>query len=291
MKLKQGLNIRKENEEFVFEFNESKIKKITSRMFPILLNKNNFNSQGYGILERAGFIEFEEIDIFYKVRGEIAEMLASNLIRDLYKAKHKVDVDLKTYEVSQFKGYDMFNIEYNWGNKHFGGVPDMVISKPTEHRTLFEVKSKNMKMYTLIAENGNIPEEEKLQAIHLGVLSKTPRVGMVYIFFTDKQETAIKKEIGKGNIKGIDVINEMGLTYRDIKPKVIYYDVDFENDFESMMLAKDILDSAIARGRIHSSKFKANEIQVLHEYLGLIETNHMEDLEIKENNNNNGGFL
>ena len=54
MKLKDDLKIINdiENEVYVFEELKGKTpKKITSRMFPILLGENAFNSTGYGILE------------------------------------------------------------------------------------------------------------------------------------------------------------------------------------------------------------------------------------------------
>lgn len=279
MKLKNDLKIEKKDEYYVFEFDETKVKKITSRMFPILLNKNSFQSVGYGILERANMLVFEQIDEFYQVRGSIAELISANLLRDLYKAKHKVDIDLKTYEVSQFKGYDMFNIEYKWGNKHFGGVPDMVISQPKEYRTLFEIKSKNIKYYENIAGNKQVPEEELLQAKHLGYLSKTNKIGMVYVFFNDKQESEIKELMEKGIKTAIDIVEKLNLTYKTVKTKVLYYDIDFDDVLDDMMLAKDILDTAIERGMIHESKFNKKEIEALNKYIGIKDTNHMEDLD------------
>ena len=165
----------------------------------------------------------------------------------------------------------MFNSSYNWGDEDFGGVPDMVISKPSEYRTLFEVKTKNIKSYEWIVDKGLIPQEELYQSYHLGYLSKTPKVSMVYVFFTDEQEEKIKHLIAIDVKKPQDIIDQLELTYRNTKIKIFTYDLDRADVFLDMQASKLEIDTAVSNGKIHKTKFRADELMILDDYIDKME--------------------
>lgn len=150
MKLVKGLQIQELENDFKFEFKS--LKKITSTKLPELLGLNQWNTIGQAILERARMLEYEGIDPFYTVRGSIAESLAYDYLVHYYKSKHQVDIDLRTFNQKDFRGYDFYNEIDNpkIANDKFGGVPDIVLSKPAEFRSTIEVKSKNIKAYEYI---------------------------------------------------------------------------------------------------------------------------------------------
>lgn len=262
MKLKDGITIEDKGNYFQIDFSKYKVKKITSRTFPILLGKNNFTSIGYGVLERANLIVFEEIDKFYTLRGDIAEKITKQLVIDFYKHKEKVDIELKVFKPQDFKGFDMFDKSYKWGNEYFGGVPDLTITKPSEFRTVIEVKSKNIKSYDYIIEKNRVPEEEIMQGEMLSTLSKAPNLIMAYIFFTDEQENVIKD--GLANNKTADqIIEENKWNYRVIKSKFKLYDIDMDKTYKEMEKAKKFLDDIIASGKVSKQLFNVDELMII----------------------------
>lgn len=276
MKLKDDLKIINDIENEVYVFEDLKgitPKKITSRMFPILLGENAFNSTGYGILERANLLVYvDDFDKWYGLRGEIAEIIAVKMLKDFYKHKHNVEIELKTFEPKQFKGYDMFHESYSYGNKDFGGVPDLTITNPKEHRAVIEVKSKNMKNYEWIfgdKDNHQVPEAEKMQGEQLAWLGRTDKLLMLYVFFTNEQEEIIKEAL-KNKQQAIDVINKHNWSYRTVKTVFKPYDLDLDQVHRFMLTAKSTLDSSIKSGTISHHHFNKKETEIIEAY---IETN------------------
>jgi hypothetical protein len=186
--LKDGIGVSYDKEKFSFTFqnvNVQKGRKVTSRAFPCLLGKNKHESSGKTTLERFGLIEKEQIDPYWLVRGNLAEKIAYDFIKNHYKTKFGVDLALTTWKMEEI-AYDNFP-----KNDKFGGMIDIAISQPTEYRAVVEVKSKSMKDYDSIKESkGN--EEEVLQGVFLAYLSKSEKCLMVYVFFTPEQEKQIK---------------------------------------------------------------------------------------------------
>lgn len=270
MKLIRGLKIKKENDNYVFDFsNIGTPKKITSRVFPMLLGKNMYNSPGYAVLDRARMISFTDIDSWYKFRGELAEKLAYDYIKAYYKSVENVDVDLKSFNVEDFKGYDMFDMSYgSRGNETFGGVPDIAISKPREHRAIIEVKSKNISRYENIVVEKQIPEEELLQARLLGYLSRVDKVIMAYVFLTNEQEENIKsllKENPGANVD--DYIKDNNLTFKDFEIRIALRNVEREEMHILTRQAQNELEGLLNSGSIPKHKFNSFELGVLDEYI------------------------
>lgn len=279
MNLKQGLKITKSDNLFFFDFSKAKIKKITGRMFPILLGENDFTSIGYGILDRAGFLEWQgDIEAWYKLRGEIAESIIFDLLKAFHKHKNNVDITIKKFHQTQFKGYDMFDMSYKWGNPDFGGVPDSAISEPKEYKTVVEVKSKNEKNYSWIIEKGNIPEAEKKQALLMGYLSKMPTATLGYCFFTDEQEDIIKLATDQGK-SAQEVITQNEWSYKNVKSRLKTFEIDMETLYTDLKRAKLNLDKHIGDGCIPRKFFNESEIAILEEY---ISDNFMDEIDETE---------
>lgn len=170
---------------FTFDINTNKYKKITSRRYPELLNKNPFTSVGKSLLDMFYQVESEEFDDWYTLRGAVGEHLAELHIIEKFKADGKA---IKTIHFSpqQFEGYDQFP-----KNEFLGGVIDIAIAEPKDERAIVECKSKGIKDLEKI-ENEQ-PIEEVLQGELLCMLAKCTQYYMAYVFFTKEQEDKIKK--------------------------------------------------------------------------------------------------
>ena len=167
-------------------------------------------------------IQPSEIDKYYSVRGDMAELLTLTFLTNHYKSKG-IDVELMTWDKNKVQ-YDNFR-----HNEKFGGLLDIGIKSPENLRAVVEVKSKSLKDIDKIKKSrGNI--EEVQQGLFLTYLSNMTRAGeyqntikkclMVYVFFTPDQESAIENYTSQKELNepGFDtrkfakeLINEMGL--------------------------------------------------------------------------------
>lgn len=274
MLLKKGLRIKDAGDSFEFDFSNSKIGKVTSRMLPILLGENKFQSIGYGILDRAKMLGFSEIEQWYMARGSIAEHLVLEYLKAFYKATKGIEVDLKAFEISDYEGYDMFNESYKYGSKKFGGTPDIAITNPLEHRATVEVKSKNVKHYEYIVNRKIIPVDELRQGEQLAYLSKASSLIMAYVFFTDDQETQIKnilktdnKAVSNGNYDGEALANLLDFNYKNVIIKISFNKVDRDRIEGLMDYAYETLHSTIESSLVPKEYFSKKEIIILEEYI------------------------
>lgn len=212
LKLKPDIKVEYDKENYNYRFdgiNPDKMKKVTSRAFSCLLGHNQWESTGKTILERFNGVVKEDIDPYYMVRGDIAEILVKDFLKKQYKERN-IDIELVTWDKEKVH-YDNFS-----KNAKFGGLIDIAIAKPAKYRAVVEVKSKSIKDYGKIQKSrGNV--DEVLQGKFLSVLAEVPKCLMIYVFFEPNQEQHIKEYIGA--------------------QKNIGYDID------SMMLAKEIIKS------------------------------------------------
>lgn len=269
MLLKKGLNITDVGDSFEFEFGDN-IGKITSRMLPMLLGESRFNSVGYAVLDRAKMLAFSEIDHWYKARGSIAEHLVNEYLKAFYKAKKKVDIELKHFDMTSFQGYDMFHESYSYGNSRFGGTPDLAIIKPTEHRATVEVKSKNTKHYDFIVNRKEIPLEELRQGQQLAYLSKTDTLIMGYVFFTDFQEELIidaVKDDTSGSFNGESLAKLLQFDFRNVIVKISFHTIDRDNIEVLMESAYSTLHTFVENKVIPKKYFNMDEIDLLLDYI------------------------
>ena len=148
-------------------------KKITGTNVAELAGMNKFKPRGDMVLSMLRIVS-EPFDEFYTKRGAIAEELA-------LKTLQKRGLPCVVYDKKSVN-YDNFQ-----DNRFFGGLIDIEI--PSK-RTLYEIKSKNIKDYDKIVKFGDSCQEE--QAMHYGWLRHYDKVHIMWIFFTDEIEAKIK---------------------------------------------------------------------------------------------------
>ena len=234
--LKTSVEVKydEKNDSYVFgHFDETKMKKVTSRAFSCLLGDNHFESIGKTILERFKLTERQDIDEYWGVRGDMAELLVLDFLETTYKQKG-IELDLRTWTKEEVN-YDNFGT-----NKKFGGLLDIAIANPKEYRAVIEVKSKSMKDVGKITKSrGNI--EEVLQGKFLTYLSNVSKCLMIYVFFTPEQEQTIKDYVKENDqtYPGMNfakmLIAKMDLTPSNMKILVFKHTIDSKADFTADM--------------------------------------------------------
>ena len=269
-KLKSSVGVKYDAtvDNYVFShFDETKMKKVTSRAFSCLLGKNFFTSIGQTILERFKLIESEDIDEYWGVRGDIAELLVAEFLEETYK-KIGVELDLRTWSKEEVS-YDNFR-----KSKKFGGLLDIAIANPEEHRAVVEVKSKSMKDVAKITKSrGNI--EEVMQGIFLTRMSNVDKCLMVYVFFTPEQETEIKNYVNDNDqvYPGMNfarmLISKMDLDYTSVKILPFKHMITDKEKLDSDMIkAYNILVDFKTTKSISSKLFSSAEIDYLKDLTG-----------------------
>lgn len=258
---------------YVFDFDKmqkKKVGKVTSRMFPILLGKNKFQGLGTAILDRVGFLEKEDIEPWYKVRGDLGEHLANIYLKEMFRKYMGVEIVSKNFRTTDFPSFDMFH-----KHEKFGGVVDIGISSPEEYRSVVEVKSKNIKDYDFEKKRIKYENEEEVyQGEMLAVMSKAPTLYMAWVFFTDKQEDEIKKQteliVANNKLNDYNVerlANHLGLTVENVTVDVRKFKVDKERVERDMEKAYDTLHRIIGLGYITDIHFTPSERAELDEEL------------------------
>lgn len=170
-------------------------KKITGTNVAELAGMNKFKPRGDMVLSMLGIVS-EPFDDFYTKRGAIAEDLALKTLR-------KRNLPCVIYNKKSVN-YDNFP-----ENRFFGGLIDIEIPVL---RTLYEIKSKNIKDYDKIEKFGDSCQEE--QAMHYGWLRHYEKVHIMWIFFTDEIEAKIKAGESITNFAGMKMF-EKELTVDD----------------------------------------------------------------------------
>ena len=263
--LKTSVEVKydEKNDSYVFgHFDEKKMKKVTSRAFSCLLGDNHFESIGKTILERFKLTERQDIDEYWGVRGDMAELLVLDFLETTYKQKG-IELDLRTWTKEEVN-YDNFG-----SNKKFGGLLDIAIANPKEYRAVIEVKSKSMKDVDKIKKSrGNI--EEVLQGKFLTYLSNVSKCLMIYVFFTPEQEQTIKDYVKENDqtYPGMNfakmLIAKMDLTPSNMKILVFKHTIDSKADFTAdMNKAYNRLLEFQKTKTIKSNLFGANDLSLL----------------------------
>lgn len=149
-------------------------KKITGTTVMSLAGLDKFNKPGDTILSMLGYI-YEDIDPFYVDRGALGEKFALRFLSRNHKC---VIYDKKECNYDNFPE-----------NQNFGGLIDIEIP---DEKTLYEIKTKNVKDYDKIVQNGDKLQEG--QAMHYGWLRGYETVHIMWIFFDDVAEAEIKEK-------------------------------------------------------------------------------------------------
>ena len=184
-------------------------KKITGTTIADLAGLNKFKPKGDCVLAMLGYVT-EPFDEFYTKRGDIAEKLA---FKSLTKKGHKC----VTYDKKQYH-YDNFP-----ENPYFGGLIDIEI--PSE-KTLYEIKSKNIKDYEKISKFGDVVQEE--QAMHYAFLRGYKEAHIMWIFFDDTTEEEIRSDKPISTYKNLKMFEKtlpIDFDYQDKlhKDALLYY--------------------------------------------------------------------
>lgn len=211
--------------------------KIYTTKFGGLLGVDNFNPKGDTVLLMQKIVKGDPFNPFYGVRGDIAEKIVKHYFE-------KNNVEYKWYGADTTT-YDMFN------NSAFGGNLDFVIrSKGTI--SSFEVKSKNIKDYSFIKNNGI--QKVHLAQAQLGVYLANYLNGYVaYVFFTDAQEEKIANGTFDINIDWTDemfktqflIFNCFFEENQIVEKMQEAYDYYLECLMEKKIPLKDISDKAL----------------------------------------------
>ena len=269
LKLKEDTTIKYDELTQCYHFPQMvncKHKKIASRAFPNLMGKNKWESAGKTILSLCKLEQFEPIDPFYTLRGDIGELLVFQYFNDTYPVK------LRTWTKKEVD-YDNFK-----NNLNFGGLIDIAITGLEEGfkneeftddsvRAVIEVKSKSLiKRYKgnaidnrkTILEEG-LPIEETLQGEFLGHMSKVTAYIMTYIFFNEEQEETLKECVKTikdiNNYNPHEVLRELGWTYKDVVIEEFRNIVRNEFIEQQMKYTLNTLNQAVKTGNIHKMFF------------------------------------
>ena len=184
--------IRVEN-GYIILSDEAEAKKITGTKFPVLLGKNPHKKRGDQMLEMFGLYK-EEVNPYFLKRGDIGEALVNQTFKENgYKTK--------TWKKKEIN-YDNFP-----ENEDFGGMIDIFIEKPIKN--VIEVKTKNLKDYSKIVQEGN--EHEELQGMLYAYLKQVDLI-MVWVFFNDETERTITMGL-PFDINGFNKIGERNVTF------------------------------------------------------------------------------
>lgn len=256
------------NDSYVFgHFDETKMKKVTSRAFSCLLGSNPFESVGKTILERFKLTVYQGIDEYWGIRGDMAELLVLAFLKESYKQKG-IDIDLRTWTKEEVN-YDNFSRQ-----EKFGGLLDIAIANPKKYRAVIEVKSKSMKDLAKITKSrGNI--EEVLQGKFLTYLSNVKKCLMIYVFFTPEQEQTIKDYIKEKNDNDQQytvrnfaqmLLLKMDMDYNSVKILPFKHTIENSNQFVvDMHRTHDTLLNFQKTKTISSKLFSANDLSLLKE--------------------------
>lgn len=226
-----------ENEYLVFDKEKIKLKKITGHRFAELSGKDGFKTKGDCLLNM--FLNIKEnVDPFYKIRGEIAEALALSYLRKKYPMVKW------TYHTTEGEGYDMFKEDEN-----YGGVIDI---DGNDYEIIVEVKGKSISKKAYIEKNGNIGEE--WQALHYGNLKQAKKVIMCYVYFSEKAEESIKKH--------------KGFSMKDIEVKEKELEIDYDMINWNLEYCLSYRDDCYEHKRIPLSDISYNKLSEIKMNIG-----------------------
>jgi hypothetical protein len=257
LKLKEGTIVEFDEDTLTYHFPQivnCKHKKISSRAFPSILGENKFESIGKTILSLCRMEQYEPINPYYTIRGDIGE----RLVYDYLKANY--DVELMIWNKKDVN-YDNFP-----KNLRFGALIDIAITAPKEYRAVVEVKSKSLKDKQKIEEEGGLIEEV-MQGKFIGHLSKVDNAIMVYIFLTPEQEEALKNIVenmeNPNDYNQNDIIRELGWTFSDMEIVVMNFEINHDYIEDKMNVAWENLKRAVKSGNISKVLFSNQDTQYL----------------------------
>lgn len=276
MIIKEDVKLTIDNQFLNIKYDKCFAKKITSSQYPALIGIDDFNGKGEKTMSLLNLLEKEEIDKWWLFRGDIAEKLAYETIKENFEkrfGKENVEVLLfhsKDYTYGDQWAYDR---ETDKGNQFFGGRIDIGV-KVTDAKTkevtriVVEVKGKTYeKHYEMIVGDAtkNIearpPVTEIEQGKFLATMMNLEAVTMCWVFFTEKQEEMLK-EMHSKNQTFKDEIKAS-----DVKMHFQLFKFDKEEMLRDMSVASKGLRLQAKEKRIPLFFFNKKELQIIDEHI------------------------
>lgn len=229
---------------------------ISSHTLVNLVGLNKFSSIGKQLLSSFGFLERSPIPPYQQHKGGIIEYFTDQYLAEVYGDTLK----LESFELDQFENYNQFPDE-----APFTGALDKYIHIPV--KLPIEVKSKEMKDYNWIVEQGNWPIEQLTQGANQAVLAGADKYMMVYGFIkpgTSKYLQAIFKEdmwiFGNDYARAVEAL---GLKYDMFEFAHKIFDADRRKIIKYREQALTSVLEVHTHKRIPKKYFKANELSAI----------------------------
>ena len=225
MIIKDDVKLTIDNQFLNIKYDKCFAKKITSSQYPALIGIDDFNGKGEKTMSLLNLLEREDIDPYWLYRGDIAESLAYEVIRDTFVRRYgERNVEVILFDSKDYTYGDQwaYNRETGKGNQFFGGRVDIGIKVKMPNsdeikRIVVEVKGKTYeKHYEMIVGDvaKNIkprpPITEIEQGKFLATMMNLSSVTMVWVFFNEEQEIMLREMQSRnqkfnGEIKASDV--------------------------------------------------------------------------------------
>lgn len=244
-------------------------KKITSSNFPTLLGTNPYSSKIKQYMNQLNLLEKSEIHKFWLDRGNVAERVAYEYIKDMFEKRfgsEKVEVILFHNKDYKFGDQWYYDKETKRGSRHFGGRLDIGVKVETPDgdvkKWVVEVKSKNADLYDTIHNDKKMPEYEVEQGKFLATMSYLNEVTMVYVFFTNEQE---QKLLAWGKSDTLEFADKW--TYKDFTFSTQRVEFDRNDVLRDMNVVSSNLRKFAKDKKIPFFMFDDNDLKKIYEHM------------------------
>ena len=298
MVIKNDVKLSIDGQYVHIEYDKCFAKKVTSRAFPTLIGKNDFQSQGAEIMGLLNLLEKQDdIDPFYMFRGDVAEHFVGQAVADFFGKKFgKENVEVIIFADKQFTYGDMWHYdkETKKGDQNFGGRIDIGIKvKDTSTGKVtgfvIEVKSKTHTVYqdveitnettgethtnTLvkksdwqtIAVDRKYPETETYQGIFLANMSNLSSVTMFWVFFNENQEKELREKLAE--YQKTRKIPLLTFGYKDVTYHSDKIEFDRNNTWTEMLVASNNVKKCAKERKIPMFMFSANDMKIINQHI------------------------
>lgn len=291
-------------------------KKITSRAFPALINKDEYKSEGVEILGLLNLLDKDdEIDPFYMFRGDVAEHFVGKYVSEASIKKYgKENVEVIIFADKQFTYGDQwyYDKETGKGNKDFGGRMDIGIKAKTSDGGVkgfvIEVKSKTHTVYQevvitnettgenhknriekksdwkKIAVERNYPESEVYQGIFLANLGNMSEITMFWVFFNERQEDELR-ELLPIYLKEKKIPQELSFGYKDVTYHPYKKEFNRDEIWRDMLVASNNVKRMAKEKRIPLYLFKKDDLKIIEQHI--LDCNRIESIKDDYQSDNN----
>jgi len=309
-KIKSDVKLRSDGSHVYIEYDKCFAKKITSRAFPTLINKNEWQSEGVELLGLLNLLErTDDIDPFYMFRGDVAEHFVGKYVAEIFGNRFgKENVEVIIFGDKQFTYGDQWHYDKDTkkGNKDFGGRMDIGVKVTMPDGTIkifiIEVKSKTHTVYNYveienevtgektmntvvkksdyqtIAVEHQYPDTETYQGRFLANMGNQAQVTMFWVFFNDKQEQELRDKLEE--YQKSKKIPQLSFDYQD----VVYHStlIEFNRDeiWRDMLVCSSNLKRFANEKKIPRHFFNNHDMAIIEQHI--VEYERIETLKREE---------